>query len=401
MTKGNPTTSVVMSVYNAVPTLREAVDSILGQTYTDFEFIIVDDGSEDKSGDLLDEYHDERIVRHRFEKNGGLTRAVNYGIEHARGKFIARMDADDISYPSRLEKEIGLIDSYEGLGLVSCWYRLIFDDQPAQVITPPLSDAELKQMLFYRDPFCHPAVVFRRELWEKLGGFVVDRYYPAEDWELWLRMAEISRLGMVPEVLLDYRVWPQSVSVYRRKHQLAGIRLLQDEAYRRNQKSKRVALTSKTLMRHHLLVGLLALIEGEDSVFHNQMEFALQDRNELQSDMTHIVNEVVFYALEAAKSQGGGKESELGFIQQFNGMLPEKDRNIGKAVLGEYHLTSAFRGYQKQDWTITLQEIWEGIKNRPSRLRDRGVISLLVQSALKSITKPFGKIQYDSIDHNE
>src|SRR5258707_849690 len=117
----SPRVSVVMSVYNGEKYLGEAVDSILAQTFTDFEFIIIDDGSEDRSPELIEAYVDSRISFLRNEKNVGLTRSLNKGLQVASGEYIARMDCDDVSLPDRFAKQVAFMDANSGVGACGTW----------------------------------------------------------------------------------------------------------------------------------------------------------------------------------------------------------------------------------------------------------------------------------------
>jgi len=121
----NPEVTVLMSVYNGEKYLREAIDSILNQTFTDFEFLIVNDGSTDRTAEILRSYDDPRIIIINNEKNIGLTKSLNIGLRMAKGEYIARMDADDVSMPERLQKQIELLNQKKNTGLVGTYYTII------------------------------------------------------------------------------------------------------------------------------------------------------------------------------------------------------------------------------------------------------------------------------------
>jgi glycosyltransferase involved in cell wall biosynthesis len=202
-----PRVSVVMSVYNGEKYLREAVDSILGQTFGDFEFIIVDDGSTDSTWAILQSYDDQRVILLRNENNIGLTRSLNRGLAIARGEYIARMDADDISLPERFEKQVKALDENPRLGLVGSDVYYLYDATGhKRLVKLPHTDVEVKWHLLFHNSFAHSAVMFRRGLVEKIGFY--DEASPfAQDYELFSRIAEHCQVGNLPQpfVVRRYR----------------------------------------------------------------------------------------------------------------------------------------------------------------------------------------------------
>ncbi len=218
----SPTVSVVMSVFNGGSFLSQAVESILGQSFEDFEFIIVDDGSNDASASTLDAFqsHDPRIhVVH--QQNMGLVHALNRGCALARGKYIARMDADDVALPDRLASEVNFLESHPGVVLVGG--AVDFIDARGNMLRTaryPAADKTIRRALLDSSVFWHPTVLFSRKAFISLGGY---RSVPdAEDYDLWLRMAEVGELANLAQVLLRYRVHAQQVSVLRCRTQALG-----------------------------------------------------------------------------------------------------------------------------------------------------------------------------------
>jgi GT2 family glycosyltransferase len=219
-----------MPVYNAAPYLAESTESILNQTYHDFEFIIVNDGSTDHSVSILDKYEraDSR-VRAYHQKNQGMIAALNFGCRLACGKYIARMDADDISLPTRLEKQLEYMEQRTDIGILGAWICGI--DQNGSVRgtwRPPTDPKTLKWMLFFGVNVAHPSVLMRREIGEKLNYYRPDAIH-GEDVDLWLRASRITEFGNFPEVLYDYRVWSGSTSqVDQQIRRETHVRLLVD-----------------------------------------------------------------------------------------------------------------------------------------------------------------------------
>ncbi len=160
-----------MSVYNGEKYLREAIDSILGQTFKDFEFLIIDDGSTDSSVEIIRSYADPRIRLIQNEENIGLSRSLNKGLKLARGEYIARMDADDISLPRRLAAQVGLLDKQPDIGLVGTSIQLIdCDGERMHVHRVPTTHAQILWALCFTTPLAHPSVVFRKVIIECVGG---------------------------------------------------------------------------------------------------------------------------------------------------------------------------------------------------------------------------------------
>lgn len=216
-----PAISVLMSVYNAGRYLRPAIESILAQSFADFEFIIIDDGSADASPEVLRDYamRDPRI-RLTVRPNFGLTRTLNEGLASARGEFVARMDCDDVSLPDRFEKQLAFMRADPSLVCVGGCFELI--DGKGRLLTrlrPPADDESIQKLLLRgHTAICHPAAMMRRDAVNQVGGY--DPYFKTtQDLDLWLRLGEVGKLGNVPEVVLKFRQHETSVSETKREEQ--------------------------------------------------------------------------------------------------------------------------------------------------------------------------------------
>jgi hypothetical protein len=216
------TVSVVMSVFNGQAFLSEAIESILGQTLRDFEFLVVDDGSTDKTAEILARYAGRdgrmRIVHH---ENKGRAASLNVGIRLAMGHYIARMDADDIALPSRFQVQVDFMERHPEVGLLGGAAELInTQGQVLGIVRPPLEDSEIRSlMLCGNNPMFHPAVVMRKEVALASGGYrkpLLD----ADDYDLWLRMSERSRLANLGKPILQYRIHSDQASVRNLRHQV-------------------------------------------------------------------------------------------------------------------------------------------------------------------------------------
>jgi len=219
-----PTVSVVMGVYNGADEVVSSLESIFDQGNCDFEVIVVDDGSTDGSGRVLDELatQDTRLtVVH--QSNVGLTRALVRGCSMARGEFIARQDSGDVSLPGRLAAQIQHLRSVPGAVAVTCHTEFVGPrDEPLYVasisetaLAAGLSAANGEQC---RGPSHHGSVMMRRDAYEAVGGYRAEFYF-AQDLDLWTRMAEIGKFGVVEEVLYRARMEPQSLSGMQSREQ--------------------------------------------------------------------------------------------------------------------------------------------------------------------------------------
>ncbi|MCE5324035.1 glycosyltransferase family 2 protein [bacterium] len=202
-----PGISVLMGVHNSIHHLAEAIDSILGQQYDDFEFIIIDDGSTDGSADVIDKYGkvDNRI-RIFHQENKGLAVTLNRGLEAAAGKYIARMDGDDISMPQRLKTQLDFMEAHPDVGICGTACRLF--GYTNSISWTPITSEEIKSKLIFWPSIVHPSVMMRRDLIEREGLYYDPDFKQAEDYELWSRFSRCCEMANIPEILLHYRTYP-------------------------------------------------------------------------------------------------------------------------------------------------------------------------------------------------
>jgi glycosyltransferase involved in cell wall biosynthesis len=223
----SPKVSVVMSVYNAGGFLKEAVDSVLAQTFEDFEFVIIDDGSTDNSLATLRRFTDPRI-RILTQENRGLIAALNRGILESTGQYIARMDADDRCEPDRLEIQVRYLDNHPEIALLGGSIATM--DEAGNALAPcvgyPQTHEEIWAAIGRRPSvFCHPAVMYRRK--EAIeAGMYRSEFAHAEDAEFFARLMTTHRAVNLPDVLLHYRLCRSSVSLVRLAHGQANARLV-------------------------------------------------------------------------------------------------------------------------------------------------------------------------------
>lgn len=207
-----PKVSVLMTVYNGDPYLKEAIDSIVAQTFSDWELIAVENGSSDKSPAILDSYSDERIRVFALPQNIGRTPALRYAFEQAQGEYTAVLDADDVSCPERLMKQVAYLDQHPEVGVVGTWTKLINRlGEEIGSIEPPVDGNELYEVLGWSNPIAHSTIMYRTEHAKRLGGYPAAYTY-AQDLALILALSRISRISIMGEYLCRYRVIASSVS---------------------------------------------------------------------------------------------------------------------------------------------------------------------------------------------
>ncbi|MCY4063744.1 MAG: glycosyltransferase family 2 protein [Chloroflexi bacterium] len=231
----SPTVSVLLAVYNDERYLPEAIESILAQTYADFELIVVDDGSEDGTAEVIREFagRDERIRSFQLKENRGQSSALNLGLAEARGAYIAKMDSDDISLPRRLEIQVDYLQSNPEIGVVGAQRKQVDENlKPLRDINFPLRHAHIIINLFLSGWSIGGAeAVFRREVLAGLGGF--NSKVLLGDMDLYCRMVERTRFANVPERLYWARRHQSNLTAFRRIRRIEESRAIRGNWYKR------------------------------------------------------------------------------------------------------------------------------------------------------------------------
>ena len=209
----NPVVSVVMSVYNAEKYLDAAIRSILEQTYNNFEFIIINDGSNDRSLEIIKKYknEDDRIVLISRE-NRGLISSLNEGIAKARGEYIVRMDADDISLQFRIEKQLQVMEHDKDIVVCGSWINIFGENINEKVARYFEHDKQIKANLLVSCCFAHPSVMIRKDAFTHNNILYDERFKNAEDYHLWTQLAKVGKFYNIPEILLKYRFLETSIT---------------------------------------------------------------------------------------------------------------------------------------------------------------------------------------------
>lgn len=208
-----PDISVIMAVYNGEKFIKDTLNSIIAQTFKNFEFIIIDDGSIDNTHNIIKTFTDKRIKYLVNEKNKGTVESLNRGLLIAKGEFIARIDADDIAHTSRLEKQYHFLKSNPSISIIGC--HINFINEQNDVIGKhifPINDNEIKAMVPFQAPFGGPCVMFRNKEFNQQNLRYVQEFLYAEDYDLWQRALTKLNGANYDEILLDYRISSSQVS---------------------------------------------------------------------------------------------------------------------------------------------------------------------------------------------
>lgn len=206
----SPVVSIVIGAYNEANMIASTIQSLLGQTVDDFEVIIVDDGSQDETSRVVQEFCDNRVNLIKADSNNGLPASLNRGIESAEGRYIARADADEYSTPSRIQKQRQVLDNNPSISVVGCWYVIIGpnNERGATVQVPEDRSFGVDDLIDNGPGIAHGSVMMRKEAIKQVGGYR-EEFTLAQDYDLWLRFAEEfgeGWLDIVPEVLYERRV---------------------------------------------------------------------------------------------------------------------------------------------------------------------------------------------------
>lgn len=204
--------SVILPVYNAEKYLRDAVDSILAQTFRDFELIIINDGSTDGSRQIIDSYNDDRIVKVDNDGNRGLIYTLNRGVELSKGIYIARMDSDDVSLPRRFEEQVKFLNRHPSIGFLGAnGYFIDKDSKPFKLQTHTLSPRFTKTSLLFTATYMHPVMMIRRDL--LVENPYREHFKHIEDFDLWERLSQYNNGANLKKPLLLYRMHGDNISL--------------------------------------------------------------------------------------------------------------------------------------------------------------------------------------------
>ena len=376
-----PTVSVVMSVYSKAY-VGLAIESILAQTYRDFEFIIVDDSTDASTAAVLDEYAgcDGRIVLHRNLRNLGQTRSLNIGFGLARGKYIARQDDDDISLPERLAREVALLEVHPEVGLVGTQMQLI--DVHGNLFGQPglfaLDNAALQAELWRGCCFCHGSVVIRRECLPGPDPYD-ESLKPAEDYDLWLRLAEVTELANIDAPLYRFRAHPSSQSSRKRPVQLYHSAVALERTLRRRWGDQPPAEPAAGAARFYLEAAVMGFGSEDRQLAETSLASGLALAPKL------LEAEEPLWAILSHYTYSSTVETSTAFCQSlFTNLLPQT-RRLGQLKLkfiSRLHMKDVYRQLRAGSVVRPREHLLPGIRHDPSWLLNRGVLAILIRSSL-------------------
>lgn len=211
-----PKITVLLPVYNCELYVQTAIESILNQTYTDFEFLVIDDASTDATVSIIKKLEDSRMQLIEKPVNSGYTNSLNYGLQIAKGKYIARMDADDISHPERFAQQIAYLEAHPEVVVCGTAYKIIGNDKSIAI---PENHEAIKIGLLWGNCISHPSVMIRKKILNEYSIQYDTSKEPAEDYDMWVRLLSMGKLHNLQEVLLQYRVYGNQVSRKRAEEQ--------------------------------------------------------------------------------------------------------------------------------------------------------------------------------------
>ena len=300
-----PHVSVILPVYNGEKYLRACIDSVLAQTYSNFELIILNDGSGDGSAQIIQAYSDQRVVYVSNETNMGLIGTLNKAIVLAKGKYIARMDADDVCLPQRLEKQVQFLETNSSVGLLGTWFYQMHGTK--RTLKKLLTGTHaLRAELLFRSPFAHPTVMMRKSVLDEMKILYDPAFRHAEDFELWTRLADITEVENLPEPFLLYRMHDQQVTQVQ-----AGEKESTRRTVLRNQLAKAGIVFSEEEFEIHdrLSNGISGEINFLVSAEQWLMKILLVNRATKKLHETELRKVLAGYWLKACENSGQGRKA--------------------------------------------------------------------------------------------
>jgi glycosyltransferase involved in cell wall biosynthesis len=329
--------SLIMPVYNGAKFIKQTIESVLNQSFSDFEFIIIDDGSLDNSFEIINSFQDDRIKYFKNEKNSGIVFSLNRALEIASSEYIARIDADDICIQDRLKLQLEFLEQNSNVGVCSGSICYI-DSNGVQGLTVkmPISNDDCKIKFLFGNPIIHPASMFRRELALKVGGYTAGME-PAEDYDFWLKILEISDIQNVDEIVLKYRTHSTNYSTLKRDEYDQKFK----EIFSKSSKLKFLDIIENQFLNFHirLIVGtwneksnlreVLLLRKWKKSLLYNNKKVKVFNQIKLTESINYNITLILLAILKSKNNDATVKITALASIIFFNPI------NIIKIVKGK------------------------------------------------------------------
>jgi hypothetical protein len=324
-----------------------------------------------------------RMVLLQNRQNIGYTRSLNKGIGVAQAELIARQDADDVSLPSRLRRQIAFLEDHPDVGLVGTLPEFIDQlGQPIAVSNYPMvtEEQDIKRTLLISNCIRHGSIMLRRSLLDTVGVYNPE-LEPSEDYDLWLRLAEVTGIANIPQPLYRYREHSGSQSNKRRFVQMRNKAIaLENAAHRRQASRSEYQPTMALVARDYLRAAVIGVLVGENGGARASMQRSLELDPSIFDRDDPIVDIVLRYAPKECIDQALEFSAKV-----FDHLLPQT-RPMFRAksrVLGRLHMQRVFDATTQEDQEHINTHLWQGVRLDPSWLRNRGVLSLLIKSAIR------------------
>ena len=220
--------TVLMPIFNVEKYIGEAIKSILTQSFTDLELLIINDGSTDKTANLVRKYKDKRIKFINNKKNRGLVAVLNQGMKLIKSRYLVRMDGDDISLPTRIEKQVQFMESHPEIDVCGTWFEVFESGAKSKTYSRPVSPAACKASLLFTDPVCHATTIMRFETLKKHDVKYSPGFEHLEDYEFWNRISPFANFSNIDEVLYRYRYHSDSTGHKEQKEQQRLMKMVQE-----------------------------------------------------------------------------------------------------------------------------------------------------------------------------
>ena len=309
-----PKISVLLPVYNGGEYLQTAIDSILNQTFSDFEFIIINDASTDDSEKVILSNTDSRIVYIKNEQNLGLIKTLNKGLDLCKGEYIARMDQDDIANPTRFERQNNVLDHNLEIGVCGTWFTL-FGTRENTVVKHPEYHEQIKIAMLGNCPIGHPTVMLRKN---NVGNLRYDvNYQAAEDYEFWSRLVRITQFHNIQESLLQYRIHNSNMSILENSTQINNAKKITGNQL----KIIGIENTDFNIEQCQILLGAIFKFRLSDDefrtlvIFGNELESQNQQTKFYDKEELHKI--VHIQLLEALRKTVNKRLSTTSFLLKY------------------------------------------------------------------------------------
>lgn len=283
-----PLISVILPVFNAEEYVFDSVQSILNQSIDSFEIIILNDGSTDRTEDIIKSFNDERIRYFKNEENIKLINTLNLGLHLATGKYIARIDADDIALPNRFEKQVEFLENNPDYGLIGS-YAQEFGDS-INVVKYAVEDEDIRYAFLTHNPFIHSSVMFRSSLFNEYELQYNKKWLHVEDYDLWIRLLNFTKGKNLPEILVKYRVHNSQISHQFRELQQSNAHLIQQQYLEKN------------IENHNWSRFIIKLLNNEKSNISDLVNF-IGEFSSKRIENKKIEDRILTQVMKAAKNQ--------------------------------------------------------------------------------------------------